>query len=86
MTEIISTIDVCVTCMYAIEGFDEENAAEGAVEASIAAIRSFDAEPNFELLRDTGEETGFSMRPCDLCNSYLGGDRFVAYVVERVGA
>ena len=41
--EIISTIDVCVTCMYAINGLDEENAAEGSVEASMNALEALTA-------------------------------------------
>ena len=82
-TEIITTIDVCVTCMYVINGLQEENADEGAVEAAMDALESL-ITAGFEIT-DTDEDEHFSWSACALCHSHLGGSRFGATLVETAG-
>ena len=83
-TEIITTIDVCVTCMWVINGADDYEIADGSLGASMDALEALTV-AGLEIT-DTDEDEHFSWSACALCHSYLGGSRFGATLVETVRA
>lgn len=83
-THVVAEMRVCTDCRFFVAGFSDEEMGEPYPDAVVAAVAECAAR-GWHLVNggEDTDELGFSWSKCDLCDSPLGGDRFVVVALAE---